>query len=59
MPVAVRDNLTDLASFDDGEHGEDEDDEEKGQGNLIDDDQPGRVMGTITNTVQHYLERFR
>ena len=59
MLVAIRDSLSDLASTDDGEYGEDEDDEETEQGNLSEDDQPGWVMRTITNTVQQRTERFR
>jgi hypothetical protein len=59
MLVAIGDNLSDHVSSDDGEDGEEEDDEETEQGNLSEDDEPGWVMGTITNTVQQRLERFR
>jgi hypothetical protein len=59
MLVAIRDSLSDLASSDDVEDGEDEDDEETVQGNLSDDDEPGWVMGTITKTVQQRMEMFR
>jgi len=59
MLVAIRDSLSDLASSDDGEDGEEEDDEETEQGNLSEDDEPGWVMGTINNTVQQRMERFR
>jgi hypothetical protein len=59
MPVAIGDSLSDLASSDDGEDGEEEDDGETEQGNLSEDDEPGWVMGTITNTVQQRMERFR
>jgi len=59
MPVAIGDSLSDLASSDDGEDGEEEDDEETEQGNLSKDDEPGCVMGTITDTVQQCMERFR
>jgi len=59
MMVAIGDSLSDLASSDKGEDGEDEDDEETEQGKLSEDDEPGWVMGTITNTVQQRIERFR
>jgi len=59
MLVAIRDSLSDLASSDDGEDGEDEDDEETEQGKLSEDDEPGWVMGTISETEQQRMERFR
>jgi len=59
MLAAVGDSLSDLASSDDGEDGEDEDDEQTEQGKLSEDDEPGWVMGTITQTVQQLIERFR
>jgi len=59
MLVAIRDSLSDLASSDDGEDGEDEDDEETELGKLSEDDEPGWVMGTITETVEQRMERFR
>ena len=58
MRAAIGDSLSDLASSDDGEDGED-DDEETEQGKLSEDDEPGWVMGTITKTVQQYMESFR
>jgi hypothetical protein len=58
MMAAIRDSLSDLASSDDGEHGEDED-EETEQGKLSEDDEPGWVMGTITKTVEQRMESFR
>jgi len=58
MLVAIGESLGDLASSDDGEDGEDEDEEETEQGKLSEDDEPGWVMGTITNTVQQRMERF-
>jgi len=51
MMAAIADSLSDLASFDDGEDGQNED-EETEQGKLSEDDEPGWVMGTITKTVQ-------
>jgi len=59
MLVAIRESLSDLPSSDDGEDGEDEDHEQTEQGNLSEDDKPGWVMGTITQTVQQRMERFR
>jgi len=58
MMVAIRDSLCDLASSDDGEDGEDEDDEVTEHAQLSDDDEPARVMGTITRTVLQGMERF-
>jgi len=40
MLVAIRNSLSDLASSDNGEDGEEEDDEETDQGNLSEDDKP-------------------
>jgi len=51
MIVASGDYLSDIASSDDGEDGEDQDDEETEEGQLREDDEPGWVMGTITNSV--------
>jgi len=58
MIIAIGDSLSDLASSGNEEDGEDEDDEETEQGKLSEDDEPGWVMGTITNTVQHHMDRF-
>jgi len=57
----IEDSLSDLASSDDEQVGEDVEDDEKitELGKLGDDDEPGCVMGTITNTVQHRMESFR
>jgi hypothetical protein len=57
--VAIGDSLSDLASSDDGEDWEDEDEEYTEQGNLSEDDEPGWVMGTITKKVRQGMERFR
>jgi len=59
MLVAIGDSLSDLATSDDGEDGEEEDDDETGQRNFSEDDDPGWVLGTITKTVQQRTERFR
>jgi hypothetical protein len=55
---AIGDSLSDLASSDDNQDGEDEADDEGDTelGKLSDDDEPGSVMGTITKTVQHRME---
>jgi len=61
MLNAIRDSLGELASSDDEQDGEDEEDDEEDTelGKLSDDDEPGWVMGTITQTVQHRMESFR
>jgi len=59
MMVAIGDSLSDLASSDNGEDGEDEDYKQTEQGQLSEDDEPSRVMGTITKTMQQRPERFR
>jgi hypothetical protein len=59
MPVAFGDSLSDLTSSDNGEDGEDDDDDKTEQGNFSEDDEPGWVTGTITNTVQQCIERFQ
>jgi len=59
MMVSIGDSVNHLASSDDGEGGEDEDDEATEKGNLSEDDEPGWVMGTISKTVQQRMERFR
>jgi len=54
----IRDSLSDLASSDDEEDPVDEeDDEDTEQGKLSEDDEPGWVMGMISKTVQHCMER--
>jgi len=52
MVVAIGDRLSDVATSNDGENGEDECDEETEQGKLSEDDKPGWVMDRITKTVQ-------
>jgi len=59
LTVATGDSLSDMASSDDCDDGEDEDNEQTTQGQLSHDDKPGCVMGTITKTVQQRMERFR
>jgi hypothetical protein len=60
MLNAIRDSLSDLASSNYGQDEEDkEDDEEDTElGKLSDNDEPGWVMGTITETVQHRIDNF-
>jgi len=60
MLNAIGDSLSDLASSDDEQDWEDEehDEEDKELGKLCDDDDPGCVMGTITQTVQHRVQSF-
>jgi len=61
MLNARGDSLSNLASSDIGENGEDEDDDEADPvgSKLSDDDEPGWVMGTISETEQYRKERFR
>jgi len=58
MIVAIAGCLSEIASSNDGEDGEDENDEETEQGKLSEDDESGWVMGTISKTVQHCIQRF-
>ena len=57
MLDAIGASLSDLASLDNEEDGDDDQDTE--QGKLSEDDKPGWVMGTISKTVQQRMERFR
>ena len=61
MLNAIGDSLSDLASPNDGEDGEDEDDDQSDPelGKLSEDDEPGCVMGTISETIKHHKERFQ
>jgi len=59
MLITIGDSLNELASSNDAEDGEDEDDEETEKGKLSEDDEPGRLMGTITKTVQQRMKRFQ
>jgi len=61
MLSAIGDNLSDLASSDNGVDGEakDDEDEDPAGGKLSEDDQPGWIMGTISKTVQYCMEHFR
>jgi len=57
--VAIRQGLSDIASSDDWEDGEDENDDETELGKLCKDDEPSWVMGTMSKTEQPRIERFR
>jgi hypothetical protein len=59
MLVAIGDSLSDLASSDDEEDGQDEDYDETEEGKLGKDDEPGWLIATITQMLQQLLERFR
>jgi len=61
MLNAIGDSLSDLASRNDEEDGEDRDDEEEDTelGKLSEDDEPRWVMGTFSKMVQHGMESFR
>jgi len=59
MMVAIGDSLSDIASSDNGEDGEDKDNQETEQGQLSEDDEPSWAMGTITRTVQQRIEMIR
>jgi len=55
--TVIIDSLSNLASSDDEEDGEDENDNEDTEvGKLSEDDEPGWVMGTISNTVRHSMD---
>jgi hypothetical protein len=58
MLVAIRHSLSDTSSSNDGEDGEYEDDEEREEGQVSEDDEPGCVMHKITNTVLQRIEQF-
>jgi hypothetical protein len=56
--VDIGDSLSDLASPNDGEDGEYQDDEETEQGKLSRDDKPRWVIGAITRMVLRRMEMF-
>lgn len=60
MLNAIGDSVSGLASSEDEEDGEDEDEDEQdtGHGKLSKDDEHGRVMGTLSKTVQHLMQIF-
>ena len=61
MLHTIRNSLSDFASSDDGEAGEDmyDDEEDRAGGKLSEDDQPSWVIGTISKTVLYRMEHFR
>jgi len=60
MLNASRDSLNNLASFNNAEDGENEDNDEQytEQGKLNEDGEPAWVMGAISEKVQHCRERI-
>jgi len=59
MLNTIGDSLSDRASSDDEEDAEDEENvDDSEQSKLSEDDEPGWVMGTISNTVKRRMERF-
>ena len=58
MMIAIGDSLSDFASSNDEDDGENEYDEEIEQGKRSKDDEPRWVMGKIFTTVQQGMERF-
>jgi hypothetical protein len=57
---AIGESVSNLASCDDEQDGEDEEDdaEDPELRKLSDDDEPCRMIGTITKPVQHRMESF-
>ena len=61
MFIAIGNRLSDLASSDDAQDGDDKEDAEHDTElvMLSDNDESGWVMGRISKTVQHRMQRFR
>jgi len=59
MMVAIWDSLSDVVSSDDGEDVDDDYDEDTEHCQICEDDEPGWLQSTITNTVPQRIERFR
>jgi len=61
MSNTIRESLSDQVSSNHGEDGENEDDAEEDPelGKLSEDDEPGWVIGTISEIEQHRMECFR
>jgi hypothetical protein len=60
MLNTIGDSLSDLATSEDEQNGEDEkDNEEDTKLGKLSDDEPGWVIGTISKKVQHRLDSFR
>jgi hypothetical protein len=57
----IRHSLSDLASSDNKQDGEDKEDDEEGTelSKVSDDDEPGWVMGTMSKMVQHRMDSFQ
>jgi hypothetical protein len=58
LMVVIGDSPSDIASFNEGDDGDDDYDEETEQGQPSEDDEPSWVMGTITKMLQHRMESF-
>jgi len=56
MLVVIGYSLSDFASSDNGEDGEDKDVKETDQGKISNDDEPGWAVRTITKAVQQHME---
>jgi len=59
MLAAAGDSLSDFASSDDGEDGEEDHGKETQKCNFSVYNEPGWLMGKITQTVQQCMERLR
>lgn len=59
MLLSIGVSLSDLARSHNGDDGLDEDESEIEQIKLSEDNEPGWVMGTITQTVHQCMERFQ
>jgi len=57
--IAITDSLSDLASSDDQEDGDDYDDEERELGKLSEDEEPSWVVDTTASMVLQRMGRFR
>jgi len=61
MLIGIRNSLSDLASSDDGDYGENQEDDEEDPagGKHSENDEPGWVMSTISNMVQYRMEHLQ
>jgi len=58
MMAAIGESLSNIACSDGGEDGDDENDDETEQGQQSKDDEASWVLGKITKTVLHFMEKF-
>ena len=56
--ITIQHTLSDLATSDNGEHGEDLDVKKTAQSLVSDNEEPGWVIGTLTRIAQQALRRF-